>query len=169
MEFSKETYNKIARNFCDSYNLLNKSNFKFLDVDFGGNNYDFRIADGKNTLKIQCKSAIAEELEDFKNLQNMLTGKKYSNKKSYRLIHDSDRFKYSIDNILVSDKKRFAYTDCILLIVFIQFPFGGGSNDEYYLSEMKKNCNNFKNNFLEVWIANESGHSGEYNRCFKIM
>jgi hypothetical protein len=169
MEFSKNEYISLAEKFCKSYNRRNRSAYHFLDIDEKNNsNYDFRIINGGSILKIQCKIAIAEEPKDFINLQNMMKGKKYENKKSYKLIHESDRFRYAIEHILLNNKKKFAYSDCILLVIFTDFPFGNSLNEGYYLKEMNKTANLSKNNFLEIWISNEPGHSEKYSRCFKI-
>lgn len=169
MEFTKKEYKLISTNFCCSYNHLNKTNYHFLDTDEkNNNNYDFRIIDKDKILKIQCKITIAEEPKDFINLQNMIMGKEHEEKRAYNLIHESDRFKYALENIMFNNKKKYAYSDCILLLIFKHFPFGGGVSEEYYIREMKKTANSFKDYFLEIWIENEPGYSGKYNNCYKI-
>lgn len=168
MEFNENELKMLAENFCYFYNKYSSKNYNFYDAD--NDNYDFRIKDGRDVLKIQCKVAIAEEKKDFINLEYMFRGKKHEKKKSYTLIHDDERFKYTLEHVFDSKIKKLSYSDCILLVIFKHFPFGDDFNEEYYIKSMQRTGEKYKEYVKEIWIGNEPNFmKSKYGICIKII
>ena len=169
MDYNIKQYDYISDLFLQNYNELNNTDFNLYDVDDTGSDYDFRIINGsKEIIKVQVKDTFAGVGKEKINIEKFLRGEAVElPNEGFKLVHEHDRFKYTL-NFATTGKNTGAYRDCILLIIYKQFPLG--DNKDMYLDEMKRIARSYLGEILEIWVMNDIRNQGPHkDLCLKII